>query len=93
MITFSAASIKSSALYWGKEEDVPYQGITLGLKVLSKASSALLLVSGKQKAEIFEKTIEGSVSTDLPATILQKRQTLIVVADKAAATRISRVRP
>ncbi|MFH1446295.1 MAG: glucosamine-6-phosphate deaminase [Chloroflexota bacterium] len=89
VITLSAASIKSSAQYWGKEEDVPRQGITLGLKTLSGASHTLLLVSGVQKAEIFKATFKGPITTGIPATILQQYQNLTVIADKAVAADIS----
>ena len=89
VITLSAASIKSSAQYWGKEEDVPRQGITLGLKALSAACQTLLLVSGKQKTQIFNSTFQGPVTTNIPATILQQQQNLTVIVDEAAAANIS----
>lgn len=89
VITLSAASIRSSAQYWGKEEDVPRQGITLGLKNLSAARQTLLLVNGKQKAQIFNSTFQGPVTTGIPATILQQQQNLTVIVDKAAAGNMS----
>ncbi len=89
VITLSAASIKSSAQYWGKEEDVPRQGITLGLKILSAARHTLLLVGGKQKTQIFNSTFQGPVTNSIPATILQQQQNLTVIVDKAAAGNIS----
>lgn len=89
VITLSTASIESSAAYWGKTESVPRQGITLGLKTLSDANETLLLVSGKQKSQVFQKAMQGAISTNLPATILQKHQNLVVIADKATAGNIS----
>ncbi len=84
VITLSTASIKSSAQYWGKEEEVPPQGITLGLKTLSSARHTLLLVSGREKAQIFEATFQKPSTTYLPATILRQFKNLTVVVDKAA---------
>lgn len=89
VITLSASSIRSSAQYWGKEEDVPRQGITLGLKTLSAARHTLLLVSGMQKAQIFNRIFQGPVTTNIPATILQQQQNLTVIVDKTAAGNIS----
>jgi len=89
VITLSAASIISSAQYWGKEEDVPRQGITLGLKILSVARHTLLLVSGKQKTQILNSTFQSPVTTNIPATILQQHKNLTVIVDKAAAGNIS----
>lgn len=91
VISLSKASIKSSAQYWGKEEEVPRQGITLGLKTLSGARNTLLLVSGEQKTDILALTLQGPTNTDIPATILQKHQNLCVIADKSAAGNISTI--
>ncbi len=88
-INLSEASIRSSSQYWGKEEEVPRQGITLGLKTISDARNTLLLVSGEEKAGVLVATLQGQVNIDVPATTLQLHKNLSVIADEAAAGNLS----
>jgi glucosamine-6-phosphate deaminase len=84
IIELTPASIASSAAYWGSVEEVPRQGVTLGLSSLLAASKILLIVSGKHKAKILKKTLYGPVTTEIPASYLQQHPNLTVIADQDA---------
>ena len=45
----------------------------------------MLLASGKRKAEILVKAIEGPVTASIPASMLQLHPNVIVIADKEAS--------
>jgi glucosamine-6-phosphate deaminase len=85
IISLSPASITSSAKYWGSEEEVPRQGITLGLKTIMSAREILLLVSGRGKSGILKAALQGPITAEVPASILQKHPNLTVIADQDAA--------
>lgn len=85
IISLSPASITSSAKYWGSEGDVPPQGITLGLGTIMSARKVLLLVSGKGKSGILKAALEGPITTQVPASILQNHPNLTVIVDREAA--------
>ncbi|RYU86487.1 glucosamine-6-phosphate deaminase [Mucilaginibacter terrigena] len=63
-------------------------GITLGLRHLSEAAKAVLIASGAKKAGIIHESLQGTVSTDVPASILQKLSNAIVLLDKDAASEL-----
>ena len=48
------------------------------------AEKILLLVSGKDKASILEKVLEGPVTPSVPASILQFHPNVTLIADEPA---------
>jgi glucosamine-6-phosphate isomerase len=61
------------------------KGITVGLKHLLEAKVAMVMASGKAKAEIVAKMIGVPISEALPATVLRKHQSGFLWIDQAAA--------
>lgn len=84
IIDLSPESITSSANYWGSEENVPQQGITLGLSSLLAAKKIILLVNGKHKAQIYKQAIHGPITPLIPASYLQQHKHLTVIVDQDA---------
>lgn len=66
------------------------KGITLGLKHLMQTKKVLLMANGVKKAEVIKRTIEGTVSNDFPATIMQTHPNGIVMTDSEAASLLSK---
>lgn len=74
-----------------KEQRQLSQGITLGLASLEEAKHVILIVSGKNKAGIVQKVLEGEISESLPASLLRNHEGLKVYLDKEAAAMIHSV--
>lgn len=66
-------------------------GITLGLANLMEAKNITLIVSGQRKADIVKQVIEGNVTEQIPASILQQHPSCRIYLDEAAARLITRV--
>jgi glucosamine-6-phosphate deaminase len=49
-----------------------------------KAKKILLVVTGKDKAEILDKALNGPVNPAVPASILQLHPDVMVIVDDAA---------
>jgi glucosamine-6-phosphate isomerase len=64
------------------------QGITLGLHHLMDSKKLILLANGKRKSEVIEKAVEGEVTNNFPATIVQLHQNCKVMIDEEAAARL-----
>ena len=62
------------------------KGITIGLQHLMKAKQVLLLANGEKKASVVNQTIEGPVTNNFPASIMQRHNNGIIMIDEAAAT-------
>ncbi|TWR25568.1 glucosamine-6-phosphate deaminase [Mucilaginibacter achroorhodeus] len=66
-------------------------GITLGLQHLAEAGKAILIASGAKKADIIAKSLQGEVSTAVPASILQTLDNAVVLLDEEVATKLIKV--
>jgi galactosamine-6-phosphate isomerase len=61
------------------------QGITIGLKHLLEAKTAILIATGERKAEVINLTIETEPSVELPSTVFKVHPNAYVWVDEAAA--------
>lgn len=68
----------------GLDSSVKLGGITLGLSELMAAKRIILLVKGESKREILKQVLEGPVTEDVPASILQRHPDCTLIADSAA---------
>ncbi|QHS57564.1 glucosamine-6-phosphate deaminase [Mucilaginibacter sp. 14171R-50] len=82
-----SVTVQVGQKYFDKET-VLTEGITLGLRHLSEAGKAVLIASGEKKAGIIAESLQGTVSTEVPASILQKLPNAIVLLDKDAASQL-----
>ena len=64
-------------------------GITLGFEHLLNSKRVLLLAYGNSKAEVIKKAIEGPVSIDFPASVMQLHSNGAIMVDTAAASLLS----
>lgn len=62
------------------------RGITLGLGHLMNAKKVILQANGVKKAEVVQKAVQGPVTPDMPASILQTHPNGFVFLDKEAAS-------
>ena len=73
-------------------DNVPRKAITMGIGTVRSAKRIVLLAWGISKAEILMKTIEGEMSSQLPATYLQDHNNTTFVLDKGASVSLTRVK-
>lgn len=72
-----------------KEPTDLQEGITLGLKHLQEAQVAILIAAGTKKAAIVAQALEGEVTNQVPASIMQTHVNSFAFLDRAAATELS----
>ncbi len=89
-VDLAQTTIEANRRFFDSEEDVPKQAYTMGIKSIMQAKKILLIVSGQDKAEILDKALNGPITPELPASILQLHNDVIVVADKAALSKWSK---
>jgi len=54
------------------------------------AKIILLIATGERKQDAVKGLVEGPITEDLPASILQMHDNAIVIVDKAAAAKLSK---
>lgn len=71
-------------------DNVPRKAITMGIATVRKAKRIVLLGWGQNKAGIIKETIEGEVSSQVPATYLQHHNNCTFVLDTGAGSELTR---
>ena len=85
IVELEERTIKDNARLFERIEDVPKSAITMGIADVMQAKSVLLIVNGANKAEAVKAMIQGEVTEDCPASILQRHNNVTVIIDKEAA--------
>jgi glucosamine-6-phosphate deaminase len=85
VVELTPESIESNARYWGGIDQVPLRALTAGMDLLLAARQILLVVSGAHKKAILERTLQGPITGDVPASYLRQAENVTVLADRAAA--------
>lgn len=85
-----AQTRKDNARFFGGDVDaVPRQCITQGVGTIMEARRVVVMAQGEQKAEAVRQLVEGPISAMWTCTVLQWHPDVIVVADEAAASRLT----
>jgi glucosamine-6-phosphate isomerase len=62
------------------------KGITIGFGHLMNTKKVFLIANGKKKAEVIKKTIEGPVTENFPASIMQQHANGFILIDEGAGS-------
>ncbi|RXZ48701.1 glucosamine-6-phosphate deaminase [Agromyces fucosus] len=76
----------ANARFFADRDEVPRHSISQGLATIMRARAALLIATGAAKAEAVRAALTGPVTTDLPASVLQRHPALSVYLDGEAAS-------
>ena len=71
-------------------DNVPRKAITMGIATVRSAKRIVLLGWGQNKAQIIKQTIEGDISSHVPATYLQEHNNCTFVLDVGAGSELTR---
>jgi glucosamine-6-phosphate deaminase len=71
-----------------KSDQMPLRAITMGVGTILDCQRCILLASGKEKATIVAKAVEGPMTSMISATALQLHPRCMVVLDEPAAGKL-----
>jgi glucosamine-6-phosphate deaminase len=69
---------------------VPRLAITMGIATILQAKRILLLAWGQIKAPVIQKAVEGHVTEQIPASLLQQHNDCLFITDGLAASELTR---
>ncbi len=69
-------------------EEVPKYAITMGIKNIMRSKHIILMASGIEKADAVYEMVNGKVSEDLPASVLQLHPSVVVIVDEKAGSKL-----
>ncbi len=87
-VDLTESTIEANKRFFASADEVPRQAYTMGIGSIMSAKKILLLVSGSAKAEILARVLNGTISPDVPASILRLHPDVIVVADEEALSKL-----
>lgn len=90
-VDLTQSTIEANKRFFEKEEDVPRQAYTMGIKSIMQAKKILVVVSGEDKADIVAKAFAGPVTPEVPASVLQLHNDVTLVGDKAALSKFLKI--
>lgn len=70
--------------------EIPRFAVTLGVGTIMESRHLLLLAAGEGKASVIREMVEGPVTAEVPASVLQLHPRATVVLDEAAASKLKR---
>ncbi|MGT2907814.1 glucosamine-6-phosphate deaminase [Streptococcus dentiloxodontae] len=88
VVNLTKDTIRANSRFFDRIEDVPTQAISMGIGSIMKAKTIVLVAYGAEKAEAIAKTVKGSVTAAVPASILQTHADVVLIIDKAAASKL-----
>lgn len=88
VVDLAADTIQANSRFFDSYQEVPKQAISMGIASIMKSKTIVLMAYGQDKADAIAQMINGPVTTDLPASILQEHDDVIVIVDEAAASKL-----
>lgn len=91
LILIDSVSREEMTMSFGGQEPVPPCSITMGISTILSARHIYLTAWGDDKADIIQKSVEGPITENIPASFLQTHNDAHVVIDLAAAAKLTRI--
>lgn len=88
LVDLAGNTIEANARFFDSLDDVPKQALSMGIASILSAKTIVLFAYGSEKADAIYSMVKGPVTEDLPASALQSHADVIVIADKAATSRL-----
>ncbi|WP_449458829.1 glucosamine-6-phosphate deaminase [Streptococcus suis] len=89
LVELAPSTIEANARFFDNPEDVPKQAISMGIANIMAAKTIVLMAYGQEKADAIKATVEGAVTEDVPASVLQNHADVILILDQAAASKLA----
>ena len=88
VVELTESTINANKRNFEKIEDVPTTAISMGIGSIMKSKKVILIAYGEAKAEAIANTINGDMTTDVPASVLQNHPDVTIIVDEEASKRL-----
>ncbi|WP_461219077.1 glucosamine-6-phosphate deaminase [Lapidilactobacillus salsurivasis] len=89
-VALTQSTIDANSRFFADEKDVPRFAISMGIGSIMKGKEIILIAYGADKADAIKATVEGPVTTHVPASALQNHDNVVLILDEAAASKLSK---
>lgn len=88
LVILDEKTIQSNARFFESIEEVPTKAISMGIKTIISSRKIVLLANGLAKAEAVEQMVNGKISPEMPASILQLHKDVTIIVDEEAGSKL-----
>lgn len=88
-VDLSESTIQANSRFFESMDMVPRQAYTMGIKTIMQAKKIVIVVNGKEKAQIVKDAFFGPITPNVPASVLQLHSDVTLVGDKDALSLIT----
>ena len=89
-VHLTESTIEANKRFFEKEEDVPRYAYSMGLQSIMDAKEIVLIAFGPKKIHAIKGLVEGPITEEVPASILQNHPKVTVICDEAAAALLTK---
>lgn len=87
-VDLTESTIEANKRFFASADEVPRQAYTMGIGTIMKADKILVVANGENKADAVAAMVQGEINPEVPASILQLHNNVILVADEAALSKL-----
>lgn len=87
-VDLTESTIEANKRFFASADEVPRQAYTMGIGTIMKADKILVVANGEDKADAVAAMVQGKITPEVPASILQLHNNVILVADEAALSKL-----
>ncbi len=88
MVELTDSTRQANKRFFNSIDEVPTHAVTMGIKTVMNAKSIILMAIGSAKADIIKATLQGPVTEEVPASVLQLHPNVEVYLDFEAASKL-----
>jgi glucosamine-6-phosphate deaminase len=88
-VKLTDSTIEANKIYFD-ENPMPHYALTMGVKQIISAKQIILIATGPKKAEAIKNMVEGPVTAQVPASILQEHDNVQIFLDEEAASLLTK---
>jgi len=82
IIQLSNETITANSRFFKNLDEVPKKAITMGMATIMKSKKIILMAWGAEKKKPILKVISGPIATEVPASLFQVHNDVILIVDK-----------
>lgn len=90
VVELTPSAREANKRFFKVDEEVPSKMITMGISSIMAAKEIVMLALGEEKADAVKEMVEGPVTIDCPAAVLQNHERAWIILDEGAACKLKR---
>lgn len=88
VVDLAESTIEDNSRFFASRDEVPTQAISMGIRSIMQAKNIVLMANGGSKAQAIAAAVNGPVTPEVPASVLQLHPSVTFVVDQAAASKL-----